>query len=361
MPPAYARRDPLHRPPPGSGFARALATKQIVHVADVLAEPNYPVNDRFIGDIAEIGFRTLLIVPMLTSGEVIGAIGIFRQEVRPFTDKQTELVSNFAKQAVIAIDNTRLVKELRQRTDDLTESLEQQTATSEVLQVISSSPGELDPVFEAMLERATRICESKFGSLLLYDGSAFRFAATFAAVEGWSEFRRPTVVYPRGNDDPLGRLVATHQLQHVADMRNEPAYIARAPGLVPLVDVAGARTLLAVPMLKEGTLIGAITIYRQEVRPFTDKQIELVQNFARQSLLSRTHAYSTIYVSHCNSKRRHRRSSKSSAALPASFSPCSTLCWKMRRAFALLSLGYWFCARTANFGTLRFATRHLHL
>ena len=123
--------------------------------------------------------------------------------MRPFTKQQIELVETFADQAMIAIENARLFDEVQARTKELTELLEQQTATSEVLQVISSSPGELDPVFEAMLESATRICELKFGSLLLYDGGAFRFAAIFGAVEGWAEFRRQTVVYPSG-DDPLG-------------------------------------------------------------------------------------------------------------------------------------------------------------
>jgi signal transduction histidine kinase len=266
----------------GTISGRAVLERRIVQIPDVLTDPEYT----FLEAARISGIRTMLGVPLLREGFPIGVMNLQRTSARPFTDKQIELVATFADQAVIAIENARLLDEVQARTKELTESLEQQTATSEVLQVISSSPGELDPVFEAMLESATRICESKFGSLLLYDGSAFRFAATFAAVEGWSEFRRPTVVYPRGNDDPLGRLVATHQLQHVADMRNEPAYIARAPGLVPLVEVAGARTLLAVAMLKEGTLIGAITIYRQEVRPFTDKQIDLVQNFANQAVIA---------------------------------------------------------------------------
>jgi GAF domain-containing protein len=230
-----------------------------------------------IADLA--GARTILIVPMLKESALIGTISIFRQEVQPFTETQIELLSNFARQAVIAIENTRLLNELR-------ESLEQQTATSEVLKVISSSPGDLDPVFEAMLKSATRICESKFGSLLLYDGKTFRFATIFGAVEGWAEFRRrQSLVDPR-RYDALGRLVATKQVQHIADIRTEPAYIAQDPGFVPLADVAGARTLLAVPMLKDGTLVGAITVYRQEVRPFTDKQIELVQNFAAQAVIA---------------------------------------------------------------------------
>jgi signal transduction histidine kinase/uncharacterized membrane protein len=281
-PPAFVeftRREPTVRPQPQSPADRMVQTKRAVHVYDVRDEPGY-ARSRTMTALAELcGARTLLLVPMVKEGELIGMISVYRQEVRPFTDKQIGLVNNFAKQAVIAIENTRLLNELR-------ESLQQQTATAEVLKVISSSPGELDPVFEAMLENATRICESKFGSLLLYDGNAFRFAATFGAVEGWAEFRRrQSIVQPRGHD-VLGRLVATKQIQHIADIRNEQAYISRDPGFVPLVEVAGARTFLTVPMLKEGTLVGAITIYRQEVRPFTDKQITLVQNFAAQAVIA---------------------------------------------------------------------------
>src|SRR5262245_36394191 len=150
---------------------------------------------------------------MLKDNELIGVISIYRQEVNSFGSKQIELIGNFAKQAVIAIENTRLLKELRQRTDDLTESLEQQTATSKVLEVISSSAGELDPVFGTMLENATRICESKFANLLLYDGSSFRVAATFGAPEGFAEFRqREPLIRVIG---PLGQVVSTKQLVHI--------------------------------------------------------------------------------------------------------------------------------------------------
>ena len=184
-----------------------------------MTEPNYPVNDRFIG-LEATGFRTTLFVPMLTSGEVIGAIGIFRQEVRPFTEKQIELVSNFAKQAVIAIENTRLLKELRQRTDDLTESLEQQTATSEVLQVISSSPGDLQPVFVAMLERATRICEAQFGNLFLRDGDDFRADAIIGTPD-YVAFRRrnPILNLSQNPGIPIDRVLQTKQVVHVPDLR----------------------------------------------------------------------------------------------------------------------------------------------
>src|SRR5215472_16537920 len=216
---------------------------------------------------------------MLKENELIGAIGIHRQEVRPFTAKQIELIQNFASQAVIAIENTRLLNELR-------ESLEQQTATSEVLQAISSSPGELEPVFNSMLENATRICEAKFGNLLLYEGDAFRIVAMHGAPPEWDALRRREPVIRFSPVNPLGRIDATKQLQHIIDFRTERSYIEREPGPVAMAELAGARTVLVVPMLKENELIGVLAIYRQEVRSFSDKQIELVQNFAAQAVIA---------------------------------------------------------------------------
>src|SRR5262249_2269871 len=172
------KRTPLVRPNPESALGRAALTKQVAQIDDYRTSPAYLARDPLVVAGFELGgYRAALAVPMLKDGMLVGVIGIHRQEVGPFTDRHIELVRNFAKQAVIAIENTRLLNELRQRTDDLSESLEQQTATSEVLSVISSSPGELEAVFEAMLANAIRVCGAKFGHLLLYDGKEFRTAA----------------------------------------------------------------------------------------------------------------------------------------------------------------------------------------
>jgi GAF domain-containing protein len=232
------------------------------------------------------GYRTVVAVPMLKDNVLIGAIAIFRQEVRPFTDKQITLVQNFAAQAVIAIENTRLLNELRQRTADLSESLEQQTATSEVLRVISSSQGELQPVFQAMLENATRICEAYFATLLLREGSSFRAVALYNAPPAYvQERKRDPLIHPTATS-ALTRLIATKQTIHITDLRTDQSFLDRSPGTVVLVEAAGARSYIAVPMLKDDDLIGTIIIYRQEVRPFTDKQIALMQNFAAQAVIA---------------------------------------------------------------------------
>jgi GAF domain-containing protein len=218
---------------------------------------------------------------------LVGAIVIYRQEVRPFTDKQIELVSTFADQAVIAIENARLLNELRQRTDDLSEALEQQTATSEVLGVISGSPGELKPVFETMLENATRICGAPFGNLFLREGDAFRAAAVHAPPTTVEWYRRESVINLADiPHTPLARVAGSKEVQHILDLREDLAYLEHNPRIVALVESAGVRTILGVPMLKEDELIGAIFTYRQEVRPFTDKQIELVKNFAAQAVIA---------------------------------------------------------------------------
>jgi GAF domain-containing protein/DNA-binding response OmpR family regulator len=288
-PPAYveARTRELIRSPPDAPLGRVAATKQVVHVADIKTIPSYVERNPFVVTSVELGgYRTVLAVPMIKDNELIGAIAINRQEVSPFTDKQIDLLKSFANQAVIAIENTRLLNELRQRTDDLSEALEQQTATSEVLRVISSSPGELGPIFEAILANAVRICDASFGNLLLSEGSAFRVAAMHGAPLAWDELRRRDPLIRFGPKSPLSRIAATRHLEHIADVRMEEAYLERDQTVVTFAELTGARTTLAAPMLKENRLIGAIAIYRQEVRPFTDKQVELVSNFAKQAVIA---------------------------------------------------------------------------
>ena len=225
-------------------------------------------------------------VPLLREGSCIGVMAMTRPTPRPFTDKQIELVTTFADQAVIAIENTRLFEEVQARTRELTEALEQQTATSEVLSVISSSQGELEPVFHAMLENAVRICDAKFGNLWLCEGDSFRLVTAHNAPAAWAErWQRDAVIRP-GPGTGLGRVARTKQLVHINDVTKEPAYLERDPLFVAQVELAGGRTLLVVPMLKDDELIGAIGIYRQEVRPFSDRQIELLKSFANQAVIA---------------------------------------------------------------------------
>src|SRR5262245_61029154 len=226
------------------------------------------------------GVRTYLAVPMLREDKIIGAVLLYRQEVSPFTDKQIALLTNFAAQAVIAIENTRLLSELR-------ESLEQQTATADVLKVISTSPGELAPVFNAILANAIHICEATLGNLFLREGPIFRPVA-FQSKESYEDYlRRNPVIDLRDNPGvPLDRLATTKQVVHIPDLRADQSYIGKNRFIVPLVDTVGTRTFVSVPMLKDGELIGAINMYRQEVRPFTDKQIELLTNFAAQAVIA---------------------------------------------------------------------------
>src|SRR5262245_2088480 len=274
------RARPGSRPGANTPPDRMVRTKSVIHIVDLASDEAYLSRDpRAVTGVELGGVRTLLLVPMLKDGEVIGHWTIFRQEVRPFTDRQIDLVKNFASQAVIAIENARLLNELRHRTDDLTESLEQQTATSEVLRVISSSEGELEPVFQTILANATRICEAAFGSMLLYEGDLFRRVATHNPPPMFAEFHKNTPILDPRKIADLKLIVETKRPVHVVD--------AAAVSLdAPIVKYAGARSLLVVPLLKDGDLLGAIGIYRQEVRPFTHKQIELVSNFAAQAVIA---------------------------------------------------------------------------
>ena len=286
-PPAYAKMyesGPL-RPGPHTGLGRTMRTKQVVHILDLAADRAYADRDPLrVMAVEVLKARTFLGVPMLKEDILIGAIVIYSQEVRPFTDKQIELVKNFAAQAVIAIENTRLLNELRQRTSDLSESLEQQTATSNVLRVISSSPGTLEPVFETMLENAVRICGARFGNLWLREGDSFHIGASHGAPPAYADYLRRERVFRADARFGLGQIVQTKQTYQVADIAAEPTHNDKLR--VATIEVAGARTLIGVPMLKDDEVIGCIIIYRQEVRPFTDKQIELVKNFAAQAVIA---------------------------------------------------------------------------
>ncbi|MGB6287045.1 MAG: GAF domain-containing protein [Xanthobacteraceae bacterium] len=257
---------------PTASRSRAIATKRAVQIADATDDPanqDDPVRSSFA---AVTGARSFIVVPMLKDNEVIGVINVYRQEVRPFTDKQIELLTNFAAQAVIAIENTRLLNELRQ-------SLQQQTATADVLRTISSSPGDLEPVFDAILKNATEICEAKFGQIFSYNDGLIQKVAHVndpPALAAWDDRMGR---HPPLPDGPLERVIRGKHVVHIADISCEL-------NEHPAGKLGGAKALLAVPMIKGDKLVGILVIYRQEARAFTDKQIALVQNFASQAVIA---------------------------------------------------------------------------
>jgi signal transduction histidine kinase len=262
-------------------MGQIVGTRRVAHITDITTVQGYTEGNQQLMDLTELGgARTMVGVPMLKDNELIGAILIYRQEVMPFSDKQIELLTSFAAQAVIAIENARLLNELR-------ESLQQQTATADVLKVISSSAGELQPVFKTMLAKAVERCEASFGAMWLVDGEGYRTAAMHgdlpqAYVEQW---RSGTLHLPK-TDIPMVRAIRSRKTVHTPDMRKEKAYLEGDPLAVSAADIGGIRTLVTVPMLKEGEAVGVITIYRREVLPFNQKQIELVQNFAAQAVIA---------------------------------------------------------------------------
>jgi signal transduction histidine kinase len=270
----------LHR---GTVGGRTVIERRVIHVKDVQTEVDEFPEGSAIG--RERGQRATLSCPLLKANVAIGNIQARRNEVRPFSDQQISLLKTFADQAVIAIENTRLFEAEQTRARELQVSLEEQTATSEVLSAISNSPGELEPVFQAMLSNAVRICEAKFGNLLLCEGDGFQFVAVHGAPAAYRERFQGQTIRPSPKT-PLARARQTKQVAHVADITWEPAYVERDPPFVALADLAGARSLLIVPMMREDQVVGAIAIYRQEVRPFADKQIELLRNFAKQAVIA---------------------------------------------------------------------------
>jgi GAF domain-containing protein/anti-sigma regulatory factor (Ser/Thr protein kinase) len=262
---------------PGQGtlVGRVALTRGTVQIDDALADPAYAnKDDARIGDV-----RSMLGVPLIRDGEVVGIIGLVRTRVEPFTEREVELITTFADQAVIAIENTRLFEEVKARTRELTEALEQQTATSEVLSVISASPGELRLVFQAILEKATQICEAKFATLFRFDGERFHPASGIGRPAELVEAHEKRGAFNAVPGTTLYEVYRTKKVVHTEDDAAVPE-----PGAH--VKFGGARSTVGIPMIKDGALVGVIVIYRQEVRPFSDKQVELVANFAKQAVIA---------------------------------------------------------------------------
>jgi len=265
------------RPPEGTPLWRVLQGERLVHLADAMADDSYHQAPAYARVVDAAAARTVLLVPLRKDDALLGVITAFRREVRPFSDKQIALLQNFAAQAVIAMENARLLTETR-------EALEQQTATAEVLQVINSSPGDLTPVFEAMLEKAIRLCGAAFGIMNTYNGIRFDVAATRGVPPEAEAVLRSAQPSAHG----VGASVLRGEdILAIEDFAASPAYSAGAPRARALVDLGGVRSYVGVALRKDDRLLGTIGVYRQEIRPFTDRQIALLQNFAAQAIAIR--------------------------------------------------------------------------